>query len=225
MARKILGFELDRQAIIKLALVGLALAGVAWLWSRIDVAEIHRRAEGINGVTVFFLITVLPLVGFPVSVAHAVAGVRFGLLPGWPLVALSIVLQLLASYALVKGLPAFFSHRFEGIRQRLPHTAHVPLTLFTLLLPGVPYFAKNYVLPLAGVPLRTFLLWSAPIHIARSLVGIAFGDMSDHLTPLRVTGFALYTTALVLTCAWAFRRLQARIQDPPPAAGDPKPRA
>lgn len=224
MPRILLGFELDWRMVVKLVVAVLAIAALSLLYRQIDVAALHRRAEAINGIWVFVLMTVLPLVGFPVSVTHAVAGVRFGLGLGWALVAVSIVLQLLASYALVKSLPDFFSHRFERVRQRLPHTAHVPLTLFTLLLPGVPYFAKNYVLPLAGVPLRTYLLWSAPIHIARSIVGILFGDMSDHLTPARVTGFVIYALAITATCAWAFRRLQAQVQAPPPAAGDRTPR-
>lgn len=225
MARSFAGVEFNRRNLWRFGLIALACVGIALLYRQIDVAEVHRRAEEINGVLVFLLITVLPLLGFPVSVAHAVAGVRFGLGYGWLVVAFSIVLQLLASYALVKSAPKLFARRLEPLRRRLPHTAHVPLTLFTLLLPGVPYFAKNYVLPLVGVPLRTYLLWSAPIHIARSMVGIAFGDMSDNLTPLRITGFAVYTLALFTACAWAFRRLQTQIQDPPPAADDRTPRA
>lgn len=222
MELTIAGIELDRRKLITIALVVLGCVAVTLLYRQIDVAAVHRRAEEINGVLVFALMTLLPLVGFPVSILHAVAGVRFGLPLGIPLVALSIVLQMLLSYAIVQLAPGFFARRLEPIRRRLPKAAHTPLTQFTMLLPGVPYFAQNYVLPLAGVPLGTYLLWGVPIHIARSIVGIAFGDMSDDLTPARLTGFAVYFVVVTAGCAWTFRRLQARMKDQRPKAGGRK---
>jgi uncharacterized membrane protein YdjX (TVP38/TMEM64 family) len=99
------------------------------------------------------------------------------------------------------------------------------VTQFTMLLPGVPYFAQNYVLPVIGVPLGTYMLWSVPIHIVRSIVGIAFGDMSDDLSPLHIAGFVAYFVVITVACTWAFRRLQARMKGPQPKAGGRKRRA
>ena len=210
-----------RKILIGLAVI-LGLVGLTLLYRQIDVEALHRRAEGVNGFVIFFLITLLPMVGFPVSVAHAVAGVRFGIGAGIALVAVSIVLQMLASYALVKAAPKLFARHFEPLRKRLPEGAHRPVTLFTMLLPGAPYFAQNYVLPVIGVPLRTYLVWGVPIHIVKSTVGIIFGDLSDHLSPLRLVGFGAYVVATTVTCAWAFRRLRAQMKDPQPEADDRK---
>ena len=215
-------FEFTPRKILIGILVVLALVCLTLLYRQIDVPALHRRAEGMNRFLIFFLVTLLPMLGFPVSVAHAVAGVRFGTGLGIALVSISIVLQMLASYALVKAAPKLFARRFEPLRKRLPEGAHKPVTLFTMLLPGAPYFAQNYVLPVIGVPLPTYLLWGVPIHILKSTVGIVFGDMSDHLTPLRVTGFVAYVLATTVTCAWAFRRLQVQMKSQPPAAGDRK---
>lgn len=219
------GFELDRRKVITLALIVLACVGLAFLYGQIDMPALHERAQRINGPLIFVLMTVLPLVGFPVSVTNAIAGVRFGLGLGMALVAVSIVLQLLASYALVKAAPRLFAHRLDSLRRRLPKAAHGPLTVFTLVVPGVPYFAKNYVLPLVGVPLGTFLLWGIPIHVAKSLVGVLFGDMSDHLTPARIAGFAAYAIGITVACAWSFRRLQAQMKNQRSTAGGRKRRA
>lgn len=218
-------FELTPRRIVTSIAVILALIGLTLLYRQIDVESLHRRAEGLNGVMIFALITALPMIGFPVSVTHAFAGVRFGTGLGLGLVAISIVLQMLASFALVKIAPRLFAKRLEPLRKRLPEGAYKPVTLFTMLLPGAPYFAQNYVLPLIGVPLKTYLLWGLPIHIAKSAVGIVFGDMSDHLTPARVTGFAVYTVLSMAACAWAFRRLQAQMKAPPPKADGRKQRA
>lgn len=222
MELTIAGYPIDRRKILTFIGVVVACVALALVYRQIDVEALHARAREINGFLVFVLITVLPLFGFPVSVCHAVAGVRFGLGFGLLWVSASIVLQLLASYALVKIAPSFFARHMERYRKRLPKAAHAPLTQFTMLLPAVPYFAQNYVLPLVGVPLGTYLGWGALIHIVKSIIGILFGEMSDDLTPGRIAIFVGYAIAITLTTAWAFRRLQARIRDQQSAVGGRK---
>ena len=209
-------------------LIGLALGAlivVMVFYNHIDVAAINAKAAELNGLAVFAGIVVLPLAGFPVTVTHAVAGVRFGIGWGFVLVALATLCQLLASYGLVKLAPGFFARRLEPLRRRLPKGAHTSLTLFTMLLPGAPYFAQIYVLPLVGVPLGTFLLLSLPLNVARCIVGVTFGDMSAHLTPGRLAGFAAYAIGITLACAWAFQRLQRKMKDQPAEADGPRPPA
>lgn len=203
----------------------IAFAGLIYLYRLIDVQALHDRAQRMNGLAVFVVMTVLPMFGFPVSVLHVIAGVRFGTGLGLALTTISILLQLLASYALVKTAPAFFARWVEPLRRRLPEASHTPLTQFTMLLPGAPYFAQNYVLPLVGVPLGTYLLWSFPLHVVRSIVGVIFGHESADLTPMKLAGFGLYSIAIGLTCAWSFRRLQKQMKGPPAAAGGPTPLA
>ena len=200
-------------------LVGVLIVGAAALLSRkVDVKQVHEYTEQLDGWLVFVLITVLPLLGFPVTVLHVVAGMRWGPTVALPLVALSIVLQLLASYALVRLFRPVFEKRLARFREKIPDGAHGPVTLFTALLPGVPYFIKNYMLPLIGVPLRIYLLWCVPLHVARSSVAVIFGDQSDELTPGRIAGFAVYFVLITLSCAWVFRRIRAEVAGPSPAA-------
>jgi uncharacterized membrane protein YdjX (TVP38/TMEM64 family) len=198
-----------------------ALALVVWLSLAFDVQTVHREAERLNDGVAFVCLTVLPLVGFPVSVLHVAAGLKFGVPLGLALVAASILLQLLASYGLVHWRRNYFERKFVELRRRLPPGSHGPVILFTLLLPGVPYFAKNYVLPMAGVPLRTYLLWCFPIHTLRASVAVVVGDLSDHLTPGRIAALAVYTAAILASTWWAFRRLKAQVADRRSAAGGP----
>lgn len=217
--------EIDRRKIIIAVSILVACVAFALLYRQIDIPALHARAQEINGGLVFVLITVLPLIGFPVSICHAIAGVRFGLGWGLALVAGSIVLQLLASYALVKAAPNFFTKRLARFRDRVPKGAHTPVTQFTMLLPGVPYFAQNYVLPLIGVPLATYLLWGSLIHMLKSIIGVLFGEMSADLTPGRIAIFVAYAIFITLTTAWTFRRLQERMKGQPPRANGRKRRA
>lgn len=221
MALQVAGVNVTRRRLVYAGGILIALAAVTLFYRQIDVDRLHGLARGWNGGAVFAALTLLPLVGFPVSVLHAVAGVRFGFQLALPLVALSILLQLLLSYGLVRLAPGFFARRLEPLRRRLPHAAHWPLSLFTLLLPGAPFFAQNYVLPLMGVPLRIFLAVALPLHLLRSVVGVTFGEMSDHLTPWRIAGFAAYGLGVTLACGWAFRRLRERLRDRPPGEDGP----
>lgn len=206
-----------------IALGVTAFVALAVFYQRIDIDGLHRRAEALNGFVVFACMTVLPLLGFPATVVHAVAGVRFGIGPGCALVAISILLQLLGAYGLVRLAPGFFARKLEPLRKRLPKGTHTPVTLFTMLLPGVPYVGQIYVLPLVGVPLSTYLLYSFPINVARSVVGVTFGEISDELTPLRLAGFVIYFLGITIACTWAFRLLRRRLREARNAPGTPTP--
>ena len=200
-------------------MAGLAVAGIVGLvllYRMIDVQAIHDQAKRMNGFAVFVVMTLLPIVE---------AGVRFGTGLGLALTTVSILIQLLASYALVKAAPGFFERKMAPWRKKLPEAAHTPLTQFTMLLPGAPYFVQNYILPLVGVPLGTYLLWGFPLHAVRSVVGVIFGHESADLTPAKMAWFGVYSVAIGLTCAWSFRRLRKKMKDQPAAEGDPKPAA
>lgn len=203
------GFTVPWRLVIAAVVV---CVGLAVLSRYITIDMVHEQADRLNGFVAFLLLTVLPLVGFPVSVLHVAAGIRFGTGLGLALVALSIVLQLLASYVLVHSFRRKFAQRLAPVREKIPRGAHGAMCLFTMLVPGVPYFAKNYVLPLLGVPLSTYLIVCVPIHVARSSVAIFLGDKSDELTPARITGLVIYFALTVLASWWMFRRLRSQLE-------------
>lgn len=209
--------------LVLLAIVLLAVGLFLWFRGSQTLLALHGWAVGIDGGLLFLALTVLPLVGFPVSVLHAAAGAKFGLMTGLLLVGVSIALQLAASYAIVWVAPRFFARRFDWLRRKLPPTTHRSLTVFTMLLPGAPYFAQNYVLPVVGVPLGIFFAYSFPIHFGRSVVGVIFGEWSGDMTSGRVAMLAVYAVGVTITCGLAFRRLRARLRNQQPAAGGPKP--
>lgn len=209
----------------KIAIVAVILLGIGLLSRQIDVDEVHAYTKRFDSWIVFVAITLLPLVGFPVTVLHVLAGMRWGPKLGYTLVVLSIVLQLFASYALVHLFRPVFERRLAKFRERIPKGAHGPVTLFTALLPGVPFFAKNYLIPVMGVPLWTFIMWCFPLHALRASLAVLFGHQSNELTPTRIAWFCAYFVLITLSCAWVFRRLRAEVGDPSLAASGQTPRA
>src|SRR5690606_13492814 len=134
--------------------------GLALLWGRIDVDDVHAWAEHINPFTLFAALVLLPLCTFPVTPLNIVAGVRFGFVGGLLMIAAAIVVQHCIAFATARVLPGMLRRRLEPLRARLPDDAHRDAAVFTSLLPGAPYWTQLYVLPVMGVPLVTLLLVS-----------------------------------------------------------------
>ncbi len=106
--------------------------------------------------------------------------------------------------------PHFFAERFAWLRKKFPPATHRSLVLFTLLLPGAPYFAQNYAMAITRVPFWLFFRLALPIAFIRSITGIIFGEWSGDMTPGRITFFVIYTATVMLICGLAFRRLRAQ---------------
>lgn len=221
-AKKIDLRSLPWKRIIPIVVV-IAIAA-AWVAHGLDIDKLHDYAARLNAVTAFALLTVLPLVGFPVNVLHIAAGIRFGIPVGLTLVAASILLQLLASYALVNLFRDRFSRWLAPLRARIPKGAHTSICLFAVMLPGAPFWAINYVLPLVGVPLRIYLLCCLPLHVLRSTVTVSLGDQSNQLTPTRVAVLAAYALLILGASWWTYRRMRSQLEGQPAKAGDRKPR-
>ncbi len=209
----------------RIAMVAAGFAAVLILVHQlIDIESVHARAEELNGWVAFGLLTVLPLVGFPVSFLHIAAGIRFGAGWGMVIVSSSILLQLLASYAIVHQ----WRHRLEKtrwirrLRERVPEGAHTSICIFTVLLPGAPFSAINYVLPLVGVPLRTYVMCCLPLHMLRSTITVVLGDQSDRLTAARVIVLIAYALTVLGASFLTYRRMRLQFEGPPEAEDDRK---
>jgi uncharacterized membrane protein YdjX (TVP38/TMEM64 family) len=207
-----------RRIVTIVVIVGLLAAA---LHRQIDVEAIHAFAADIHGGAAFALLTLLPLVGFPASILHVAAGIRFGAGLGLALVGASILLQLLASYGLVHAFRSAFARTewIRRVRRRIPRGAHASLCVFAVMLPGAPYAAINYTLPLVGVPFWTYLLCCLPLHTLRATVTVFLGDQSDKLTGARLGALGVYALLILGASWWTFLRLRTQLGDPP-AAGD-----
>lgn len=201
---------------------GLLAGGVFALVRRVDFSAVREWIVALDPVLLIVLLVVLPLVGFSVRVLHIAAGIRFGAVWGMAIVSLSILLQLLASHAIIQRWGARFERMrwVRRLRERIPQGAHGGVSLVALLLPGAPFAAINYVLPLLGVPLRTFLLAAWPIHTLRSTVSVVFGDVSAELTPAKLAWLGAYALAMAGASWWTYRRIRSRSGNPPSAEGD-----
>jgi uncharacterized membrane protein YdjX (TVP38/TMEM64 family) len=189
-----------------------------FLSRRSELEAVHEYAARLNGGVAFALLVVLPLLGFPASVLHVAAGVRFGAPLGLALVSLSIVIQLFASYGFVRLWRHHFSARLAHWRSRVPRGAHGSICVVTVLLPGAPFSVVNYILPLIGVPLRTYVLCCWPLHTLRATVTVLLGGETGHFTTTRVLVLMGYALLLLVASGWTYRRLRRQLAAPRAAA-------
>jgi len=200
--------RVTRGGLIKVVLAGAVLAAAGLFWGRLDLAACHALVRRLPAVPVLAAIAVLPLTGFPVSWLHVMAGVRFGFVGGIGAVALTSVVHHVLGWALVRVLPGRWLARLEPWRRQLEGAGHRDATLLCCLLPGMPYTAQLYLLPLLGTPFPLMFGLSSLLHTLRAVVTILLGDLSDELTPGRLALLAGYYLVLFAMSALAVRRLR-----------------
>ncbi len=187
------------------------LGGLIAFGHLIDIKQVHAKARELPGWIGVALLTFLPLVGFPVSLLHVAAGVRFGIGGGMVAVAASTLVQHVLAWGLVRIAPQTFAKRLKPWRDRLPEGEHVSVTVLCCLLPGLPYSAQLYLLPMIGVPLSVIIWCGVTLHTARAAVSIIGGDLSDELTPMNIAWLTLYYLAGFTACFYLLRRICRRL--------------
>jgi uncharacterized membrane protein YdjX (TVP38/TMEM64 family) len=206
------GFAITKRHLVKFAIALVMIAALAVVYQRIDPAEFQARAREWPAPVIIATIVLLPMVGFPVSWLHLVAGLCFGFVWGLVVVLVTTVIHHFAGWALVRVLPRHTFKRFEPWEEKLAGAGHRDATLLGGLIPGMPYVVHLYVLPIIGTPLFMLCTLGVGVHTARAFVTILLGDQSGDLTPGRIAALAVYYAVIVGLCAWALRSLRRRLK-------------
>jgi uncharacterized membrane protein YdjX (TVP38/TMEM64 family) len=145
-------------AIVSLAALVCLIVNIDMDWRQWITFIVNRDTHPLLFV---LLLLVLPLVGFPISLFMVLSGIKFGWLAGLCLFAIVIPLHLLAAY-LIAGLVlrpwlvTILSKRGHHI-PRLPRKDREFYVFLFMVIPGLPYMIKNYLLSLSGIDLRIYI--------------------------------------------------------------------
>lgn len=152
----------------------------------------------------FLALVVAPLLGLPVAPLLIALGLRLPLVAALPLAVLSIALNLLLSFQLSRTLlRRTLHHILQRMGHNLPAIApenHLGMTLMFRITPGMPVFAGNYLLPMAGVPFSTYFAVSLVIQSLFSVGFIVLGRSlySGAIGPL-ITAISLIITLSLIS--------------------------
>jgi len=206
-----------RWGLPALALVAVAAVAVLWIRGDVDWRSITARIAAFDPVVVFVLMATLPIAGFSVSVTYLVAGLKFGPVLGGVAVAGATAVHLLATYwicqTMLRGPIERMLKRRGHALPHVPEGESVSVAAMAVLVPGLPYVARNLLLALTDVPLRVYFWVCLPLYVARSYVTILLGDLG--MEPDRRT-FAILAAVYVLKlsgCAYLIWRIRRRIKE------------
>jgi len=191
----------------------LFMALSAALFSTINLREFQNWLERCNGALVFVLIAILPLFGFPVSLLQILAGAKFGILMGFVVSTLAIVVHMFGMYwigtsCMRRPLEWFLARRKHHLPQ-VPCGEDRSFAFLMTLLPG-SYALKNYIMVIGGTSLRTLLWVCLPVYALRAVFGIYFGHFSTQPTMFRTFVLIGNTILITIVSAYLVKRLRAR---------------
>lgn len=229
-ARRHKRFPLRRLVLGGIGLAIMVLAVIAFLSSEgfdFSWLAISQAIGGLNPIAAIALMAVLPLGGFSIVIVYLVVGARFGPLTGLPVVAGVTAFHLLASYWIARGVLRSPLERLLARRgHHLPlllRNEHASVCLLVALVPGLPYFARNYLLALTDVRLPVYFWVCLPIHVARSYVAILLGDWTSNPGKSRLLILAAIYAVKLAVCAYIVWRLRRHRQLPPAHPGRAQP--
>lgn len=195
-----------------------AAVGVLWLVAAgFDWMAIPRAMNRLNTATVLVLTTILPIAAFPISIVYLLVGARFGPVTGLLMVSVITALHLLGTHWIARSFLRAPLQRF--VERRRHHVPEVPpgenfaVSLMVMLAPAIPYFVRNYVLALSGIPLRIYFFVALPIHLLRSYVALFLGDFGNEPSRRALVFLGIFygTKLSIFACVlWWLRRRHKR---------------
>lgn len=200
---------------LKRALAVLALCALAallwWIWSRVPVVAWLERA---GPVPFFTLMAILPALGVPITPLFVIAGASFGARLGLAGSLLAIAGNLCLCYVLSRALRPSLASLFRRLGYQLPDLGKsgkgaAGFTAAVKLAPGLPQFAKNYVLGMAGVPFGVYFGLSMLIGgaYAASLVVLGHSLLEHDRERAAIAGAVL---VVLVAGVWLWHRRRTR---------------
>ena len=180
----------------------------------VDWRGLRQGMETMPRGVLLILVAVLPVLGFSISLVYLVVGAVFGGWPGMAVVGGITAVHLLGSHwigrSFLRAPVQRFLHRRKHRLPELPAGEEWAVTLMTALVPGLPYFVRNYLLAVSDIPFRIYFWICWPVYVVRSSVVIFLGDFSGDISLRRVLVLGGVLAVKVAICAGLLYRLRIR---------------
>ena len=204
-----------RNGWIVAVLVVLVLATVIALaiehgWWKEMVAAMERM----NPALLIALMALLPLGGFSIGVIYVVAGLKFGLLGGGLVIAGVTAVHVAGTFwigrSFLRGPVMRFLARRRYELPEAPAGAETSLAAMVALVPGPPYFLRNYGLAVSGMALGKYFWVCVVIYTVRSYVTLALGDLGADPSRAGFVWLAGIFAVKITICALLIRRIRRK---------------
>lgn len=197
-------------------MLGVVAVVALFIFTELDVADLKDALMRVNLAALWALMLTLPVGGFSVSVVWLVAGARFGPWWGGAVVAAVTAGHLLIMHAigrhwLRRRLRAWLHRRGHELPS-VPAGENVSISVMAVLAPGLPYFARNYLLALSDVPLRVYFWVCVPLYVARSYVTLFIGGLASAPSGKQLVILGVIYAVKLGVCAYLLWHIRRRIK-------------
>jgi len=192
-----------RKEILSIAFVALLAAAAAAAMYAVVRLEMYEKlityiSESMPPLFFIGAMLVLPVFGFTISAFLVLGGMIFGVTQFILIWILILPLHVLAAYFIARWvrtpLTEFLCHRL-GVRiPNIPPEHVAKFSFLFLAFPGLPYAAKNYILPLAGVPFRYSVIMNT---VVQGLIGLPFIILGKSAAKIDLTAFNITLAVMV----------------------------
>lgn len=178
--------RLTPRRIIIAAILAFGSAGLIYLALNGDLNTFMHTVvnEETHSAVVVILYLLLPLIGFPITLFLLLLGVKFDIMSGVLVMtggmAFHVALSFPAANTLLRPL---IEKILSKSRYRLPDYSHrrfaMPAVIF-MLVPGLSYIMKNYILSLSGIPFRAYFFIAWPTQAVMGIPVVVAGGLVQH---------------------------------------------
>lgn len=188
-----------KTSIARLVILGTALAILLILSAYViyqhepSAVLKHYLESRISPALFLFLMLFLPILGVPISIFLVMIGMKFGIVEGTLLSALVMLLHMVFTYYLVHSfLRAWITSLLRYCNIPIPPETKKPPShrhaIIFMLIPGLPYVAKNNLLALAGLSFVPYLLinWTTQFALSVPLILLGGAVTETNLSVLAV---------------------------------------
>lgn len=214
--------------VVVIATVLLVGVGAVLLLTQVEWAALARAIADLPAGPLVLAMATLPLLAFPILPVYLVAGARFGPIGGGVVVAFITAAHLVGSHligrSVLRGPLQRLLGRWHAHLPEIPRDEERMVALIAALVPGLPYFARNYLLATAGLRLRSYFWICLPIYVARSYVSILVGHLGNQPDRTQLLILAAIETLKAAICAfvlWRLREHHRRFHAEPATGSDP----
>ncbi len=197
---------------------GLAVTVVVaiFYFTELEWRQVPAALERVSPPLALLIMATLPLIGFPISAVYLTAGLIFGPWLGLLVVAGTtavhlVVTQLLARTVLRRPIERW---RLKWSRRipEVPPKEQITLVAMIVIVPGLPYFARNCLLAFSRIPWRLLLGVALPLYVLRSTTTIFLGDLGSEPSRMALIILVSVYALKVGVSALLFRRLKRSLK-------------
>jgi uncharacterized membrane protein YdjX (TVP38/TMEM64 family) len=196
---------------LRVAMLALAVAALFVASRHVDADTVRAWQEKTPYLPFFGALALLTLVGVPATPFYLVAGAAYGVLPALAGTAAALALHLLLAHRIAAtGLRPVLERWLARTRYNLPdeNTAKgLRFAILIRLVPALPWFLKNYLLCLAGLPFTTYFTVSMASSMLYATPLIILGESAFERDLWEVVGWMAVLVLLLLAARFAARRL------------------